>query len=296
MVRKLEGDIADALRKMTGGDISGEPLTVERIRLRGVTALWEEKIFFKQDDVQKYSTTRSFVDAGGSPIGIWESPAAPRTALSLAQSLVAAKVWDLPSVNPQPGAEINGWYFSTREAKGNLIVSSNPAVLMKMSDVDMHLRRIANDLLDSKSGAAVSCRLTLTPSGGNWVVASASILNEGSRDCMIPNPFTLKGANTDFIQFEIGAPPVRQEGITGSDVQYTPIQTSAPKLLAPPWDGDYIEMLANESLVFPFQPSIDVSRHKGYFVRAVFSHFGTAETNPGLPLVRGRVFSNEVVI
>jgi hypothetical protein len=294
MTAEQNSDIADALKRMAQGDISGQAFTVEYVRFRGTPALWEEQIVFEQSGTQKYNLTRSFVDAGGAPIGVWESPSEETRALPIIRSLVGARVWELPSDNPVPGADASIWRYSTRDAKGELTVSRNTSVLMRISDLDMQLRRIANDLVDSGSGAAVRCRLQLTPSGVDTATLSASIANEGSRDCMVPNPFRLKGATTDFMRFEIAQPPTPQVGMTGPGIRFVPLPSAGQANLAPAWRANYIALHAGQSLTFPFEASISMSKHKGHFVRAVFSHYRDARL--GSILVRGRVFSDEVEV
>lgn len=46
--------------------------------------------------------------------------------------------------------------------------------------------------------------------------------------------------------------------------------------------------------ICPFQLQIDLLAQRNHFLRATYSHYGNTSSNPNLPLVRGRVFTNEL--
>ena len=117
---------------------------------------------------------------------------------------------------------------------------------------------------------------------------------KGKRDCVIQNPFILAKANakTDFIRVEVGAPPVREPGVTGSGIQYIPLPMPQPAKLVAPWNEEYVILHAGEGIICPQKMNVDLSIYRGYFIRAVYSHYGIPATTHDLPLVRGRVFSH----
>ena len=116
---------------------------------------WEEKFSIELGGQSRYSTLRSFVNAGGSPIGIWEAPTDPATVRAHAETLLQLKFWDIPSRPITPGAEENCWEIAVQDEKVVLSVGGDPNTLLKLSPVDVQLRRIANDLIASKNGAAL---------------------------------------------------------------------------------------------------------------------------------------------
>jgi len=293
-MRTPQEHIVNALRQLAAGATSGLEFSVESLRSRGTPLLWEERISIQQGHQQRYSTIRSFVDASGAPIGIWEAPAEAKTIQELAKALCETRIWELSSEPLISGGEINSWSYEISEEKATLSVPGGSPVLMAISDVDLQLRRIANALVASRSGAALSCQLKLTELSGGWVNAQIALINEGKQDCLVQNPLIISGRKTDFLRIELGEPPIQQPEMTSAGIQYQPLPIQVPSDLPPPWNGEYIVLHSGKRIDCPLKGSVNVSEHRGYFIRAVYSHYGRPTITHEVPLVRGRVFSAEL--
>jgi hypothetical protein len=286
-------DMDNILQRISAGAAPDVEFAVEWSRSYGRPLLWEERISIRQGHHQSYSTLRNFVDAGGAPIGKWETQTDPRAVQSLARELLYARIWELTSPSTESGGEKNIWSYRIGEYDGALSIPSTSDMLLTMSDVDIQMRSVANTLVASKSGASVLCHLNLIEPSENWVYAQIAMVNEGKWDCVIQNPFILSKANakTDFIRVEVGAPPVREPGVTSSGIQYIPLPMPEPAKLVTPWNEEYVILHAGEGITCPQKVNVNLSTYRGYFIRAVYSHYGTPAVPHELPLVRGRVFS-----
>ena len=285
--------IAHTINQLSIGQApAGTKCSLKRIRRGGTPLFWEETIFIELGGKVRYLTLRSFVDAGGWPIGIWEGPADEQTVRALAKTLLQVKFWDIPSSSVAPGGEETRWECSVRDGEISLSVGSAPGILMKMSPVDVQFRRIANDLIASHSGAALNCKLCVYPKGTTAEVQVA-LVNEGNRSFQIQNPLKSSDDGINFLRVEMGAAPVEVPGVTGSDIAYRALNIPNIGEFSAPWDQDCIILKAGEQVICPFKLQIDLSAHRGCFVRAIYSHYGTIGTHADLPLIRGRVLSNE---
>jgi len=288
-----KSSVAEVIERIARGQApAGTKFCIKQIRRAGTPLLWEETISIELGGKSRYLTLRSFVDAGGWPIGIWEGPADEQTVLALAETLLRVKFWDIPSTSIPPGGEENRWECSVQDGEVFLSVGGDPDIMIKMSPVDVQLRRIANDLIASRSGAVFNCRIFVHRKGTTAEVQVA-LVNEGRKDFQIQNPLKSSDDGINFLRVEMGAAPVEVPGLTGSDIVYRPL--IIPNIGKPPapWDRDCIVLKAGEKVICPFKLRIDLSAHRGHFVRAIYSHYGNIVAHPDLPLIRGRVFSNE---
>lgn len=287
--------IDNILQRISAGAAPDVEFTGEWSRNYGRPLLWEERILIRQGHNQSYSTIRSFVDAAGAPIGKWETQTDPRAVQSLARELLHARIWELTSPPTESGGERNIWSYRIGEYDGALSISStSDEMLLRMSDAEIQMCSVANSLVASKNGASVLCHLNLMESSENWVYAQITMVNEGKWDCVIQNPFILAKANakTDFIRVEVGAPPVREPGVTSSGIQYIPFPMPEPAKLVTPWNEEYVILHAGEGIPCPQKVNVNLSTYRGYFIRAIYSHYGIPGVPHDLPLVRGRVFSH----
>jgi hypothetical protein len=271
----------------------GTKFGMKRIRRGGTPLFWEETISIELGGKVGYSSVRSFVDAADWPIGVWEGPAEDHTIRALAQSLLQTKFWDIPSGATASGGEENRWECTLNDGKITLSVGSGSGVLMTMSPVDTQFRRIANDLIASRRGSALKCELTIQQEGiTGW--AQVALVNEGSKDFQIQNPFKGADDKINFLRVEVGAAPEETPGVTGSDILYKPLANPDMGKPSSPWDQDCIVLKAGEKILCPFQVRIDLRSHRGHYVRAIYSHYGSTAVYPDLTLVRGRAFSKEI--
>ena len=275
-----------------GPTLADSKFRLQRIRTAGTPLLWEEIISIELGGNSSYSTLRSFVNAGDMPIGLWEKPAAEQTIQSIAETLVQLKFCDIDSTPVAPGGEENKWELSVKDGDFVIATGGDPDIMMKLSELDVQLRRIANELVSSKSGCALNIQLTILQKGETAEVQVA-LTNEGNTDFQIQNPCKSSQDDINFLRVEMGAAPGEIPGITGADIAYRPLTFPKSNTLPPPWDQDFIVLKVGQKIVYPSQLYIDLSAHRGDFVHAIYSHYGNTTTDPDLPLIRGRVFSEE---
>jgi len=286
------GQIAEALKRVATGSGAAEKFSVARARSAGEPILWQEKISLALGGQAGYSTLRSFVDAGGVPIGVWDAPAEGAVVQAVATALLESKFWELGAEPMAPGAEVTTWSCATRDGDFALSANEGADLFMQMARVDLELRRSANSLVASGNGAALSCGLELANTG-RVTVARISLANEGRRDCQIQNPLKGEAGPNAFLRLELGPLPRAEHGVTGPDVAFAPLPLPEIKELVAPWDQPVLVLRAGEKLACPFKHDIATSDYEGHYVRAVYSHYGTAILKPELPRIRGRVFSVE---
>jgi hypothetical protein len=288
------GRIQDTIELIARGQApSGTNLHLKRIRKAGTPLFWEEIISVEMDGQSRYSTLRSFVNAGGSPIGSWESPTDPGTVRELAKTLIQLKLWDFPSTPIAPGGEEIKWELAVEDMKVILFTRGDPNTTMKLSPLDVQLRRIANNLVASKNGAALNIQL-LVKRVEKMAEVQVALINESNMDFQIQNPFISSNEKINFLQVELGEAPVEVPGVTNAGIVYRPLMLPSSEILPEPWDQDNIVLKAGTKIICPFQLQIDLLAQRNHFLRATYSHYGNTSSNPDLPLVRGRVFTNEL--
>ena len=298
-----ETDMSDSTKNISGylsqiaqGQMSDNTkFRIKRFRGTGTPMLWQETFTIELGGTFKYENIRSLVDAAGWPIGIREKPAAQETIRTLAQALIEVGILELQSVPVVPGGQVNSWDLCVQGEEFSLSIGDNSDILMKMIPVDEQLRDIANDLIASRSGSALNCHIMILHNGEKAEV-KATLVNEGNQDFQIQNPLKSPGDKNSFLRIEMGAAPKDIPGVTGSDIAYTPLETLNSNMPLGPWKQDIIVMTPGEQLRWPFNVKIDVQAQRGQYVRAIYSHYGEISTSRNCPLIRGRVFSNELLI
>jgi len=286
--------IADALRRMAGTPPAGAKLAVERLRRKGTPGLWSEETSIEHGGKQRYATIRGFVDAGGAPIGQWEATADRDAVQAVAAALVGAKVWELASAPVSPGAELNRWRVATDQGEHTITVPGNSTLLMKLSQVDVQFRRIANALIASRKGAALKCLLDLKAPAQGPAMAQIGLVNEGDQDCLVMNPLAGLPDPQSFLRIEAAAPPPPQQpGVTGPGLRYVPLPLPEHGKLPDPWGAESFVLKAGERVVLPLRVTIPLLAHKGHYIRAVYSCYRVPATPQKLPVVRGCTFSTE---
>ena len=133
MSEPMQQVIQDLTRVSTGEAPAGTKCSLTRIRRGGTPLLWEETISIELGGKAHYSSLRSFVDAAGWPIGIWETPANEQTVRALARTLLEVKFWDIPIPPVAPGGEENRWECSVGNGVISLSADDGPGILMKMA-------------------------------------------------------------------------------------------------------------------------------------------------------------------
>jgi hypothetical protein len=109
-----------------------------------------------------------------------------------------------------------------------------------------------------------------------------------------PHGMTNSNDKVNFLQVELGEAPVEVPGVTNAGIVYRPLMLPSSEILPEPWDQNNIVLKAGTKIICPFQLQIDLLAQRNHFLRATYSHYGNTISNPNLPLVRGRVFTNEL--
>jgi len=288
--------VTEVLKLIARGQApKGTKFAIKHSRRAGTPLLWEEVISIELDGNMHYSTLRSFVDAGGSPIGFWAGASDPGTVQALAETLLQVKFRDIPSTPIMPGGEANSWEVMIQDEKIVITTGDDPDIMMELSPVDVLLRRTANQLVSSHNGAALKLQL-FTEIKGKTATVQVAFINDGDKDLQIQNPLIQADHDKTFLQIEIGVPPVEVAGITGADIKYQPLSLPSIKNPPAPWDKPYIALKAGEQIVCPLQLPIDLPTHLGHFIKATYANYAPNENSTAsssLPLIRGQVFSLE---
>jgi hypothetical protein len=226
-------------------------------------------------------------------MGHWEKPAAEQTIRSIAETLLQLKFSDIDSTPVAPGGEENKWELAVEDKEVILFTSGDPNTTMKLSALDVQLRRIANNLIASKNGAALNIQL-LVKRVDTMAEVQVALINKSNMDFQIQNPFISSNEKINFLQVELGEAPVEVPGVTNAGIVYRPLMLPSSEILPEPWDQDNIVLKAGTKIICPFQLQIDLLAQRNHFLRATYSHYGNTSSNPNLPLVRGRVFTSEL--
>ncbi|MCP4341878.1 MAG: hypothetical protein GY799_24090 [Desulfobulbaceae bacterium] len=115
-------------------------------------------------------------------------------------------------------------------------------------------------------------------------------------DFQIRNPFISSNDKINFLQVELGEAPVEVPGVTNASIVYRPLMLPSSEILPEPWGHNNIVLKARTKTICPFQLQIDLLAQRNHFIRATYSHYGNTSNKPDLPLVRGRVFSKELML
>ncbi len=281
-----------ALASIAAGADPGAPFAVERSQTAGTPALWHEVISVEAGESQHYLRVRSQADEGGAPIGRWSAPAMGEQVQALAQALCDAAIWTLASEPVAPGEELITWRWVTAAGVGSLSVPAGSGLLSQLAPLDLVIRKVANALVRIHAGAELSCQVSLVERDGA-TEGSVWLVNEGDRDCLVLNPLHPTGRGSDFFRLEMGHLPDEQPGVTGLGIQYAAmpmVQLDAPP---PPWDNPYLLLRSGDMLECPTGAPLSPPRKGRHFLRAVYSRYGDEHEIGGVPVIRGRAFSEE---
>lgn len=287
--------IETALRRMTTSPHPGEILAIERSQTAGEPLLWKEVIRFEQGQLQSFTRIRSFVDEGGIPIGTWTTPAEVWRFQLLAESLYGAAIWARTSDETLvPGAELVSWTCVTSGGVFGVTVAASSPLLTELAELDLDLRRLANDIESSRQGASLRCALEVVQVEGQYE-AHLSFLNDGNRPCLFVNPLAVEATDQDFLAIDIAPMPLDEPGVTSPEAEFESIPIRpVPTDLEPPWCDEYMPLMPGRPLVFPIPIPLDFPEPGFYVVRGVYSFYGNLNDIAGMPMIRGRAFSNEL--
>ncbi len=286
---------ADALGRLAAGLSADSIFAVERSQVAGTPALWDEMITLQAGGEQRFLRVRSSADEGGAPIGRWWSPAPAARAQSLAKALHDAAIWTLQSAPVAPGEELITWRWVTAAGVGRLSVTAGSPLLIQLTKLDLEFRRVANELVNGHLGAELTCQVSLAEpdTEGGATDGSVWLVNEGSHDCLVANPLLRTGRGSDFFRLELGHLDQEEPGVTGLGIQYSAMPMPRMDAPPPPWDNPYLLLRAGDFLECPVGVPLNPPGQGRHFLRAVYSRYGDDSVIGGVPVVRGRAFSEE---
>ena len=288
--------ISEALGRLAAGVGARDIFAVERSQRAGSPALWEEVISLHAggQGVQRYLRVRSQADEGGAPIGRWWAPAPSQRATSLAAALLDLAIWTLPSEAIAPGEEVITWRWVTQAGVGQLAVPAGSPTLNRLRPLDLELRRVANTLTRDHRGAELTCQVSILDLAQDGVgAASIWLVNDGDHDCLVENPLSRSSRGCDFFRLELGHLPEEEEGVTGLGIQYGALAMPRLDNLPSPWDSTHLMVRAGDFLECPLSVPLQPPPSGRNFLRAVYSRYGADDEIGGVPVVRGRAFSEE---
>lgn len=299
----------ERLRQALGALAQGEAgfMALGRVHAEGEPTGWREDIAWERGGLQSCLRWRSPLDAGGARIGRWQAPAQELHGQALAQALVKLQFWALQSDTAlEPGVGIVNWTCATAEAVVDLVLKAGSPRLMAMAPLDQVLRDIANALEAGQQGS--SLRLALQAQGqGTSSQLRLGLVNEGSQRTVLVGPAAFGAPGPaqvalNGLQLELAAMPEAVPGQTAPDAVFKPMRLNPHASLrgSAPWEDEYIVLHPRQPRLLPqalvMDPLLDPLPPGRHIVRAVYAYYGALDQVAGMPVVRGRVFSNEVVI
>jgi hypothetical protein len=289
--------LAAQLNRLAQGAAAGDRLAVGRVQAAGEPHGWYESISYERGGLVRYLRSRSQADEGGAPIGVWQAPADDASAQALASALCAVQAWNVPSATDlPPGAEVVNWSCVTSDAILDLVVGGGSPVLQAFAPLDLVLRRLANGLVEGSAGASLRVALQAKVVGAAAVVRVA-LINDGHQRAVLVNPLVDEPTDADHFRLEIAPLPPSVPNETGYGAVFAPCPVSLlPPQVDPPWDEPYLVLDAASRLLLPHAPSVPLPGPGRYLLRAVYSNQGLLDQVAGLTVIRGRAFSNEVVV
>jgi hypothetical protein len=290
--------IADQLRRLAAGPRPEDRFAIGRVQVAGEPHGWYESITLERGVMQQCLRTRSQADAGGAPIGEWRSPAEDRFVQETAAALCKVQAWTVDSVAElQPGMEIVNWSCVTADALLDIVVPSGSPVLQQFMPVDLALRRIANTLEESGAGSLLRVALQCKPHGGQ-IAVRVGLINDGAYRSILVNPFVGTPSATDYFRLEIAPLAADQPGETGYGAVFVPlpVEIMPESQRSDPWADPYLVLGAAGRLLLPQTLMIELPALGRFIMRAVYSSHGALDQIAGVTVIRGRAFSNEVVV
>jgi hypothetical protein len=297
----LQQRVEAALRRLAAQPGPDEVLAIERVQSVGEPRLWEERIAFERGQAQHYSRIRSLVDEGGVPIGAWTTSAEEWRVPVLARTLLEVGIWTHASDSELlPGMEVVNWTCITSHGVLDLIAAGSSPVAHAMAPLDLELRRLANVVAASPYGAGLRVALQARPAQNRQYECRIGIVNDGDRPCLVVNPLGGGLTGQDYLRVESALVPEEEPGVTGPGPLFEPLPVDLAALLAQvpeptPWLDEYLLLMPGTPLIVPVRAHL-VLPPGSHLLRAVFSTYGYLDRVAGLPVIRGRAFSNEVEV
>jgi len=289
----LRDRVGSALQRIAARPQSDDFIAIGSIEVAGEPVLWEETIAFERGGFQTFSRIRSPVDEGGAAIGTWSMPADDWQTQPLAAALCQVDFWNHKSeADLMPGMNIVNWSCVTREGTLDLMAAGTSPLVQQLAPLDLELRRLANDLENSHQGASLRVTLDVQQVGRNLAVR-VGLVNDGNSPCIVINPFSIEETDLDYFRLESALMVPEEPGVTGygADFQAAPWDLPGGGQ-ADFWQDTYLLVSPGRPLVMP-EATLGPLVPGSYLLRAVYSNYGLLRSIAGVPVIRGRAFSNE---
>lgn len=295
---EARAQIAQTLSRLASTPGASDFFALGRVQRAGEPTGWRDEITFERGQLQTYSRTRSAADQGGAAIGVWRAPAEDWRTQALADALSRARAWNLES-DPagEPGVEMVNWSCITSHGVLELSALPGSALLDALMPVDVELRHLANTLTEQRAGAQMRTALRVQTQG-NSAALTLAFGNDGMRRFVLANPLRFPAGGADYFRVEVAPMPRERPGETGYGAAFKPVPLRLPptETLKQPWSEEYFVIGPGERIVVPAAPVIGPLQPGSYIVRAAYSNYGLLAGIAGVPVIRGRSFSNEVVV
>jgi len=289
----LRDRVGLALQRIAARPQPDDFIAVGSVQVAGEPVFWEETIAFERGGLQIFSRMRSAVDEGGAPIGTWSMAADDWRAQALAAALCQVGFWKHDSeTDLMPGMDIVNWSCVTNEGTIDLMAAGSSALVPQLAPLDLELRRLANDLERSHQGASMRLALNVHRAERTWVVRAA-LVNDDNTPCIVINPFARGESDLDYFRLESALMVPEEPGVTGygADFAVVPVDFMAGDL-PDLWQDTYLLVSPGRTLVMP-EATLGPLAPGSYLLRAVYSNYGLLGSIAGVPVIRGRAFSNE---
>lgn len=291
--------IAQTLARLAATPGADDFFALQRVQVAGEPTGWRDEIAFERGQFQSYARNRSAADEGGAAIGVWRAPAEESRTQRLADALCRVRAWNCESdAGIEPGQEVVNWTCVTAQGILDLSAATSSALMRAFMPVDLELRRIANTLEEARAGAQMRTGLRVQMRGASGAVMLA-FGNDGTRRYILPNPLRFSGGSEEnYFRLELAPMPEERPGETGygAEFQSVPLALSPAGAAADPWQDEYFVIGPGERVVLPSTPVLGPLAPGAYLLRAVYSYYGLLTGIAGVPVIRGRSFSNEVEI
>jgi hypothetical protein len=193
--------------------------------------------------------------------------------------------------------EVVNWSCVTSDAVLDIVVTGGSPVLQAFAPLDLELRRLANDLVERSAGAMLRIALQAKVVGDTAVVRVA-LINDGHQRAIAINPLVGKPTESNYFRLELAPMPPSVPNQTGYGAVFKPCPVAMLPASAADaaWSDTYLVLDAAGRQLLPHAPSVTLPGPGRYLLRAVYSNPGLLDSVAGVSVIRGRAFSNEVVV
>lgn len=273
-------------------------LAIGRRHTIGEPALWEERISYERGRRQSFTRVRSPADEGGAAIGSWSLPAEEPRLEGLLASIAQTKYLERVAEQPElsPGMDLVAWVIATEDGLVEHLAPAGSELRSSFAPLDLELRRLASALEASRQGHALRVELDVQHVG-SVLEAQVALRNDGLRPCFAVNPCALEPAEDPYLRLELAPIPPEEDGVTGPGFAFETLPLLPRVALeGTPWAMPWLLLQPGQALVYPARAKLGAGKGEAHLLRAVYSSYAPLAEIAGVPVVRGRAFSNELEV